>query len=50
MIDLLKKDEFDVLVIGGGVIGCGVVLDVVSRGKCLFEKYFINYIVISNVY
>ena len=32
MIDSLKKDEFDVLVIGGGATGCGVALDAVSRG------------------
>lgn len=50
MIDSLKKDEFDVLVIGGGATGCGVALDAVSRGKCLSEKYSINYIVTCNAY
>nr|XP_034302358.1 glycerol-3-phosphate dehydrogenase, mitochondrial isoform X2 [Crassostrea gigas] len=41
MIDSLKKDEFDVLVIGGGATGCGVALDAVSRGlkTGLVEKF-----------
>lgn len=36
MIDSLKNEEFDVLVIGGGATGCGVALDAVSRGHCFF--------------
>ena len=28
----LQTEEYDVLVIGGGVTGCGVALDSVSRG------------------
>jgi succinate dehydrogenase/fumarate reductase flavoprotein subunit len=33
MINSLKNDEFDVLIIGGGATGCGVALDAVSRGE-----------------
>ena len=32
MIDALRRERFDVLVIGGGVTGCGVALDAASRG------------------
>ncbi|XP_062594574.1 glycerol-3-phosphate dehydrogenase, mitochondrial-like isoform X1 [Saccostrea cucullata] len=41
MMDSLKTDEFDVLVIGGGATGCGVALDAVSRGlkTALVEKF-----------
>jgi glycerol-3-phosphate dehydrogenase len=28
----LERDRFDVLVVGGGIVGCGVLLDAVSRG------------------
>ena len=31
-LDRLAADEFDVLVIGGGVTGCGAALDAVTRG------------------
>jgi glycerol-3-phosphate dehydrogenase len=31
-IDRLERDEFDVLVIGGGITGAGVALDAASRG------------------
>ena len=31
-IKKLKNDEFDLLVIGGGISGCGIALDAVSRG------------------
>ncbi len=30
---LKKKKEYDVLVIGGGVTGCGIILDSTLRGK-----------------
>ncbi|XP_021351671.1 glycerol-3-phosphate dehydrogenase, mitochondrial-like isoform X2 [Mizuhopecten yessoensis] len=41
LVESLKKDEFDVLVIGGGATGCGVAVDAVSRGlkTALVEKY-----------
>ena len=29
----LKTEEFDVLIVGGGATGCGVALDSVSRGN-----------------
>lgn len=32
MLQSMEKEEFDVLVIGGGATGCGVALDSVSRG------------------
>ena len=32
MIDALRAETFDVLVIGGGITGCGVALDAASRG------------------
>jgi glycerol-3-phosphate dehydrogenase len=32
MIDRLRDDEFDVLVIGGGITGAGVALDATTRG------------------
>lgn len=47
MINSLKNDEFDVLVIGGGATGCGVALDAVSRG-CVFincKNYTVLFIV-----
>ncbi len=31
-LERLAREEFDVLVVGGGVTGCGVALDAVSRG------------------
>ncbi len=31
-IEELKSREFDILVIGGGVVGCGIALDAASRG------------------
>ena len=31
-IEKLKSHEFDILVIGGGVVGCGIALDAVARG------------------
>ena len=30
---LQAGDEFDILVIGGGVTGCGVALDATTRGR-----------------
>ena len=32
MLDRLESEEFDVLVIGGGITGTGVALDAASRG------------------
>lgn len=32
MVDRLEDTTFDVLVVGGGITGCGVALDAVSRG------------------
>lgn len=32
LIESLQKDEFDILVVGGGASGTGVALDAVSRG------------------
>ena len=39
-IDRLKNEQFDVLVIGGGITGVGVALDAASRGlrTALVEK------------
>ena len=36
----LSSEEFDVVVIGGGITGAGVVLDAASRGlrACLLER------------
>src|SRR5258706_5622076 len=31
-LDLLEREEFDVLVVGGGITGCGVALDAAARG------------------
>src|SRR4051794_14583647 len=31
-LDRLEREEFDVLVVGGGITGCGVALDAASRG------------------
>src|SRR6478752_2875382 len=31
-LDRLKREEFDVLVVGGGITGCGVALDAATRG------------------
>ncbi|ASN04372.1 glycerol-3-phosphate dehydrogenase/oxidase [Virgibacillus necropolis] len=32
MVDNLENEDFDVLVIGGGITGCGIALEAVSRG------------------
>ena len=32
-LESLEKDEFDILVVGGGATGCGVCLDAASRGR-----------------
>src|SRR5688572_12527824 len=32
MIEQLRDREFDVLVVGGGITGCGIALDAVTRG------------------
>ena len=32
MVRRLRDEEFDVLVVGGGITGCGVALDAVTRG------------------
>ena len=39
-LDLLPNEEFDLIVIGGGITGAGIALDAVSRGwrVALFEK------------
>ena len=39
-IDRMKSEQFDVLVIGGGITGVGVALDAASRGLrvALVEK------------
>jgi glycerol-3-phosphate dehydrogenase len=31
-LDRLKRDRFDVLVVGGGITGCGIALDAAARG------------------
>ena len=31
-LEALARDQFDVLVVGGGIVGCGAVLDASSRG------------------
>ena len=31
-LDRLEREEFDVLVVGGGITGCGVALDAATRG------------------
>ena len=33
-LEALQKNDYDILVIGGGATGCGVALDAVSRGRC----------------
>lgn len=33
---LRSGQEFDILVIGGGVTGCGITLDAQLRGTCLW--------------
>lgn len=40
MIDLLKKESYDLLIIGGGITGAGIALDAVTRGLkvALLEK------------
>ena len=40
MIQDTQNQEFDLLIIGGGVTGCGIALDAASRGlsTCLIEK------------
>lgn len=43
----LEKDEFDILVVGGGATGCGVALDSVSRGRCLNPKWKFGKVSIS---
>ena len=39
-ISRLKSEEFDLLIIGGGITGCGIALDAASRGLrvALLEK------------
>ncbi|MCB0507057.1 MAG: glycerol-3-phosphate dehydrogenase/oxidase [Chitinophagales bacterium] len=39
-LEQLEKDDFDLLVVGGGITGAGIALDAVSRGLkvCLVEK------------
>jgi glycerol-3-phosphate dehydrogenase len=32
MVERLRAEQFDVLVVGGGITGCGVALDAVTRG------------------
>src|SRR3954454_11288812 len=34
MIAQLREREFDVLVVGGGITGCGIALDAATRGLC----------------
>jgi len=34
MIEQLRSREFDVLVVGGGITGCGIALDAATRGLC----------------
>ena len=36
----LRSETFDVLVVGGGVVGCGIAVDAASRGLsvCLLER------------
>jgi glycerol-3-phosphate dehydrogenase len=34
MIDQLRDREFDVLIVGGGITGCGIALDAATRGLC----------------
>jgi glycerol-3-phosphate dehydrogenase len=31
-LDALAQERFDVLIVGGGIVGCGAVLDASSRG------------------
>jgi glycerol-3-phosphate dehydrogenase len=31
-LDALANDQFDVLIVGGGIVGCGALLDATSRG------------------
>src|SRR4030067_1653616 len=40
LIERLRRETFDVLVIGGGATGCGIALDAASRGlrTALVEK------------
>jgi len=40
LIDLLKKESYDLLIIGGGITGAGIALDAVTRGLkvALLEK------------
>src|SRR3954453_20389387 len=33
-LDRLEHEEFDVLVVGGGITGCGIALDAATRGLC----------------
>ena len=37
LINALRNEEFDVLVIGGGVTGGGTALDAQTRGKCFVD-------------
>src|SRR5262245_50577805 len=41
MIEQLRDREFDVLVVGGGITGCGIALDAATRGLCtaLVERH-----------
>src|SRR6187402_3863224 len=34
MLERLHDREFDVLVVGGGITGCGIALDAATRGLC----------------
>ncbi|MEP2772939.1 MAG: glycerol-3-phosphate dehydrogenase/oxidase [Fulvivirga sp.] len=40
LIDILKQEQFDLLIIGGGITGAGIALDAVTRGLkvALLEK------------
>ena len=40
LMDQLRTEEFDVLVVGGGATGCGVALDAQSRGEWLDRNFF----------
>ena len=39
-LQLMETEEFDLVVIGGGITGCGIALDAASRGMkvALLEK------------
>ena len=49
MIEELRAREFDVLVVGGGITGCGIALDAVTRGlrtalveRSAYREMFLN--------